>query len=167
MSYLNYMELESKIFERLRAIDWFANCTQPSKKEFGFTVVWVPDWQAATKCLSDPEWDNTILEAGNILTSHLAKKYSREFQEWNKLVREAKLKLIDLFKVAEVFQQKNNLNKSFLDSFKWNILSIVMEETYKSCRPPICFANMLEVYASGHCVCGWRGEWPNGNLMAI
>src|SRR5690242_8178720 len=107
MAHLNYMQLSSEIFEKLRAIRWFSMCEEPPDENFPIDVIWISDWPTASKHLSDPEWENTTLEAQNALTNHLAKEYSREYLEWNKLVREAKTKLAEsAFQAAEQFQQK-------------------------------------------------------------
>jgi len=83
------------------------------------------------------------------------------------LVREAKLKLEGVFQIAQTFQQENGLSKEFLDCLKWDVLNIAMETTYKSCRSPMFFENLLIVYSHGRFPCGWKGEWPNGKLMVI
>ena len=167
MDYLNYMQLDNGIFERLRAVPWFSRCAHPTDDDFGFDVIRVNDWQKATECFCAPEWENTTLEAQNGTTIHLSRKYPREYQEWNKLVREAKSRLTGIFQVAQNFQQEHGLNPKFLDYVKWDVLGIVMEQTYKPCRVPTFFANLLRVYERGRFPCGWKGEWPNGRLIVI
>jgi len=167
MDYLNYMQLDNNIFERLQAIRWFEKCGQPPIQNLEFGITWIKDWQTATKYFSDPEWQNTTLEARNMLTVHLSKKHAKEYQDWNKLVRDAKIKLQDIFTAIEIFQQKQGLNKKFSDCARWDLLAAVMESTYKSCHPPVFFLKLLTIYENGHYPCGWQGEWPNGNLVVI
>jgi hypothetical protein len=163
------MQLTTELFESLRRIPWFSNCGRPADDNLGLEVDWVSDWTTATKCFSDPEWENTTLEARNVLTSHLAKRHAREYQEWNKLVRKAKEKLESgVYQIARDFQQKHRLTQTFVDCVKWDGLGMVMEETYKECRPPMLFfGTLLAVYERGRFPCGWKGEWPNGRLIVI
>lgn len=161
------MRVDESVFHRLGQIQWFSNCGHPAT-DLGFDVAWVRDWAAATKLFSDSEWENTTLEARNALTRFLSKKHPKEYQEWNKITQDAKAKLESTeFEKARFFQLEKRLSKTFLDCVKWDVLAIVMEQTYKPFRPPIFFENLLTIYENGRFPCGWQGEWPNGRLMVI
>jgi hypothetical protein len=162
------MQIDDSIFGRLEQIDWFSKCAEPHGEIFSFDVAWVNDWPTATKIFSDPEWENTTLEARNALTVFLAKKHAREYQEWNKITKFAKEKLEPtVFEKVRQFQAAKGLNKVFVDCVKWDVLGIVMEQTYKVFRPPIFFEKLQTVYENGRFPCGWKGEWPNGHLIVI
>lgn len=167
MNYLNSMKLDHNITQRLRTILWFEKCGQPFTQSLNISVTWVNDWQSASIFFLNPEWRNTTLEARNALTAYLAKMYQKEYQDWNTLVREAKSTLQDVFEKVATYQQEHKLNNKFSDCVRWDILAIVMESTYKHCNPPIFFSKLLTIYENGHFPCGWRGEWPNGNLIVI
>jgi hypothetical protein len=162
------MELDKDIFTSLRAIHWFSKCAEAPDETLGFEAIWIPDWATATKSFTNPEWENTTLEARNALTTHFATKHAPAYQDWNRLVRESKPKLEDtVFASARRFQEENGLNQTFFNCVQWDVLGIVMEVTFKSCRPPLFFAKLLTIYSHGRFPCGWKGEWPNGQLMVI
>lgn len=167
MANMNYLQLDAGIFGRLESIQWFSRCGGPPEPGLQLDVIWVADWSKAAELFSDPSWEAIRLEAQNALTEHLARLHPRQYQEWNKLVRAAKSKLGGVFEKARQFQQANGLSQRFVDCVKWDVLGMVLEETYKSCRPPGFSYSLLKVYERGRFPCGWEGEWPNGRLLVI
>ena len=167
MEYLNHHQLDPAIFDRLESIEWFSRCGGLPEQGFDLDVLWVADWSKAAERFSDPAWEAIRLEAQNALTEHLARLHPRQYQEWNKLVRAAKSKLVGVFEKARQFQQANGLSQKFVDCVKWDVLGIVTEETYKPCRSPGFSYSLLNVYERGRFPCGWEGEWPSGRLLVI
>jgi hypothetical protein len=162
------MQLDQEIFDKLKSVLWFSKCGEPPDQSLPFEVEWVDNWPSAIERFTDPEWENTTLEARNALTMHLAKKHSTAYQHWNRLVREAKPKLEEVvFVKVREFQQARGLSQTFFNCVQWDVIAIVMEASYKMCRPPMFFDKLLTVYNHSRFPCGWRGEWPNGRLMVI
>jgi hypothetical protein len=161
------MELDHQIFNRLRAIPWFSRCGDPPDPAVR-EVLWIGDWPTAINCFSDPNWEDTTLQARNALTTNLASRYPTEFQEWNALTDQARARLLhDLMPQIRQFQEQHGLPPIFNDCVRWDLLGAVMEATYKSRHPPKFFGNLFSVYERGRFPCGWKGEWPNGRLMVI
>jgi len=162
------MEPDSEIFRRLGAIEWFSKCESEPDPALGPNVIWVPDWYRARESFSDPNWEDTTLQARNALTMHLAARNQTAFQEWNALTRKARDRIVrEIMPTVEEFQNQHHLPEVFSQCTRWDILGAVMEETYKSLHPPRFFETLLRIYERGRFPCGWKGEWPNGKLLVI
>ena len=162
------MEIDRQIVGNLETINWFSNCAIMPDTDFGFVVEWIPDWSIAVKQLATHNWEDTTLQARNALTMHLSKKYQNEYQHWNKLTKQARDHIVkNIMPTVTEFQQELKLPSVFCDRVRWDLLATVMEASYKSCAPPVFFANLFKVYSVGRYPCGWKGEWPNGSLMVI
>jgi hypothetical protein len=77
-------------------------------------------------------------------------------------------------KIENVINQKTKkLNE--LDHFEtikrnciyWDALGAVMTSFYIDCKPPTFYLKLFEVYRSGHFPCGWKGGWPQGDLLVF
>lgn len=97
----------------------------------------------------------------------LHKKYSNRYDNWNKLVREAKAILEEqVFLTIGNLSQEHSLDEKWVGLVKWDILNAVMENAYQDCENrPTFFLDLLEVYEEGNFPCGWQGDWPKGELV--
>ncbi|NCH73392.1 hypothetical protein [Cronobacter dublinensis] len=155
------MKISQSAVDYLQGIEWFKNLGQPSTLS---NVVQLPSESAFLRSLEGNEWENLTLEAGNEITGCLAKKHSNEYQKWNPLVKDAK-KIIETVIIPKI-KFPNVGGGVLLDSFKWDIVNYLIEDTYKPLlRGPFFFAYILEVYEAGHMPCGWSGAWPSGKLV--
>ena len=162
------MDLDNEIFQRLQAIVWFSQCGRPVESDYGLPVRTVSDWSSAVKYFCSPHWEDTTLQAGNALTMHLSDKAPDAYQEWNELTVRARDRIKkEVMPLVDAYREQQNLPPVFCDCVRWDLLSAVMEASYKSWRPPIFFGKLLKVYEAGHFPCGWEGEWPNGRLIVI
>ncbi|AEV69721.1 hypothetical protein [Acetivibrio clariflavus] len=157
----------SKFLNRILSIDWFNNCGNPIKQNINYTVIYVFSWDEAKRCYTDPVWEDTTLEASNALSEFLNNKYKSEFANWNKIAREGKAFLENnIVHKIEAFRESNNLDKTFTDCVKWDLLGAIMEASYSKCKNrPEFFLELLKVYESGNFPCGWSGKWPDGKLI--
>lgn len=162
------MQLDLSIFETMKTVPWFSRCGTPSEN-IGFDVEWLSEWSQAQESLESPEWKMIETDALGNLTAFLATKHASKYQGiWNRLVREATPKIEALFIPAAVaYQQERQLRKTFLNYVRWDCLGIIMESTYKPCRPPVFYTKFLSIYQSGHFPCGWKGQWPEGRPILI
>jgi len=163
------MQLDSEIFQRLAKIRWFSKCGQKPEGNFGFDNLEIAaNWEVAKGYLTSLNWENATLEARNKITEKLSSKYQNEFQYWNKLTNEARDRLTkEIMPQIIAFQEHNVLPDRFNKCVRWDILAAVMETTYKRCLSPGFFSKLLAIYEDGHFPCGWRGEWPQGNVILI
>jgi hypothetical protein len=53
-----------------------------------------------------------------------------------------------------------------IQGLRWDILGALMENSYlRSGHAAFFFLELLMVYEAGHFPCGWRGNWPQGELL--
>jgi hypothetical protein len=162
------MEPDPQIFEELKGLQWFSKCGAPPDTDFGFETMWVTTWDDAEKAFTAKEWEWVRQEAQGDLTAHLATKFPREDQEWNRLIAEVKPKVEEIVvPIASRFQQEHHLNPVFVQRVRVDVVRFVMERIYQKCRPPRFFEKLFQIYSRGRFPCGWEGEWPTGRLMVI
>lgn len=52
------------------------------------------------------------------------------------------------------------------NDISFNVLSIAVIDAYKEQLPmPAFFQKMLEIYQSGHLICGWKGKKGDGHFI--
>lgn len=55
-----------------------------------------------------------------------------------------------------------------IPSVQWDLLGALMENSFKgSGHAAFFFLELLTVYEAGHFPCGWRGNWPQGELLVL
>lgn len=163
------MKVNNEILNRIRNIKWFENCGMNSEYSIKFSIVVAGTWKEASEYYSDPQWEDTTLEARNQLTELLSTGYKNEYSKWNSLSKEAKLFMDDeVMPLLHEIKEKKNLDQIFIDCVQWDILGSIMEDAYQncSCRATF-FSQLLSIYEGGHFPCGWEGEWPDGKLVVF
>jgi hypothetical protein len=153
----------------LRAIDWFAHCGEPISLDLSMTVEQVSSWPEAVESCADVVWENVELEARNQLTIWLHRHDRENYQNWNTLVAEHKAGVLDRLTDEKWIpcQQSRGLDIAVVHSVQWDVLGALMENSYLgSGHRCFFFLELLSVYGAGHFPCGWRGDWPQGALVA-
>ena len=163
------MELDKQFIDKLIRIDWFINCGKDIPCEYG---VKLKSGTEAIDNIMNVRWQNIILDNRGDLTAQLSmrscKGEGKEYQEWNKLVREIKESYMpDLERVWNERLSTRELNKSeVLADIRFNVLALIMVDVYKSIIPVTAFwKNLLEIYEAGYLPCGWKGKKADGKFM--
>jgi hypothetical protein len=160
------MDLDNQTLQTLQRIAWFSRCGKPVEQDFGLSMRCASDWSTAAEYFSSPHWEDTTLRARNALTRHLSDKAGGAYQQWNEMTVHAREWLKEkAMPLVSAYRLQHNLPPVFCDCVRWDLLSTIMEATYKKWNPPRFFGTLLEVYEAGHFPCGWEGDWPKGQLM--
>jgi hypothetical protein len=148
--------------EQLKQAQWF-RCVGVRDTDAAEVL---SSWYEAVESCSSPEWEDLCMEAANQYRARLAERSPKLFRRWNDIVAELKpvTQALVLEKTGTVIQE-NDLPKTFLDTVDWDILNMCMEAEYADVYPPGFFASQAYWYVKGHFPCGWRGEFPKGNLV--
>lgn len=163
------MRIDNTILHRIENIHWLYNCGNPINKAIFFDFCYAKDWEEAKESYRDSVWENTTLEARNQLSSFLYKRYLTQFSEWNKISKEARA-FVDAKVVPNLTSVKGNfsIDDKFIQLIRWDILHAIMEHTYTECKnTPIFYLHLLDIYEQGNIPCGWRGLYPNGELIVF
>lgn len=156
------MKISRLAVSRLQKVKWFVNVGKATNLQ---KIKKVANESDFVKHITSIDWENATIEAGNEITGYLAKKHSREYQEWNSLVREAKdiinKEIIPLMKIVDGIDAN-----IILDNVKWDLVNYLMEDAYKEyLKGDLFFEFLLEIYEDGHIPCGWEGKWPSGKFV--
>ena len=162
---------QTDVEARLRVIDWFAKCGMPVTLDLTMPFRQLSCWAEAIECCTSIEWENSQLEAQNQLTLWLHLHDREHYQGWNDSVREHKKKTLDplIERVIAPLLAKIVIEPaSLIPSVQWDILGALMENSYlASGHAAFFFLELLTVYEAGHFPCGWRGSWPQGELLIL
>ncbi len=162
------IKLNLELLSRLEAIDWFSHVGEPVELALEMETVTVHSWKEAKKFYTTLKWQNTKLEAQNVVTEHLSQNYrDRYHKKWNMAVGLIKAKLeLNLFPFMKNYENTHDL-VNFYNSVAWDLVAILIEDHYADCDLPTRFYDdLLKVYESGHYPCGWKdGIWPEGKLV--
>lgn len=160
---------KSDIRLRTQRIQWGATCGRgPTVLELSMPVVWLASTREVATALQEAEWEDAQLEAQNQLTGWLSSKATAAYQSWNDRVARAKAAIVEpLTEPLLVLQGELRLPKALVDSIRWDILSAAMEDEYlPEGHSSFFFLELLHIYEAGRLPCGWRGQWPEGALLA-
>jgi hypothetical protein len=153
---------------RLRPIEWFSQVGDPMSLDLSMPTEQVSSWPEAVGWCTDGVWQNVELSAQNQLTLWLHQHDHENYQKWNELVVQYKAAVVQPLTEEKLapYQQARGLNSAVVSSVQWDILGALMENDYLgSGHRCFFFLELLAVYEAGHFPCGWRGEWPQGDLM--
>lgn len=130
---------------------------------------WVDKAQAEQSGLSQ-EWEHYSQARSHDLTSHLLRRarsqsdanwnqYTRQFREaWDEILRP---------KVAYGFA-RSKLHHELEAAVHWDMLNIVMLDSFIAFRPPLFFNRLKEVYLAGHFPCGIKdSEMTQTDLITL
>jgi len=154
--------------QELEKAKWFSRVGQPFTNEgkIELPVVIVPSWKDAMNYCSADEWGLVLNESTNLFTEKLRKESVEEFQTWNDRVADVKKVSVPLVKrKIEAVQREHNLPEIFELTVHAQISMVLMEAEYAHVIEPENFAKLAFWFVNGHFPCGWKGEFPNGNLV--
>ena len=116
----------------------------------------------------DEPWESLCQDAANQYRTRLLEHDKQRFRDWNLLVREIKGKTVPLvLSKTKKMVDANQLPKGFIDTVQWDILHLCMESEYADVFPPGFFASQAFWYIKGHFPCGWKGKFPDGQLVVF
>lgn len=159
---------ESDLDNRIKCIEWFKNAGKPFDFDLSMKINSVNSWEEATSRFKDLSWENTTLEAQNQLTLWLHLNAKENYRDWNKIIIEHKTNTLNSLIEQKIipFQQTHNLDVTFVNCVRWDILGALMENSYlKSGHKAFFFLELFSIYEAGHFPCGWSGELGNGELF--
>jgi hypothetical protein len=162
--------VETDVAARVNAIDWFAHCGEPLSLDLSVEFRQIKSWPQAMKSGKARAWENAELEAQNQLTLWLHLHDHENYQKWNDIVRAHKKAVITplVEKKIAPFQARHGLDIVLVHSVQWDIIGALMENSYMaSGHPAFFFLELLMVYEAGHFPCGWKGDWPQGELVVF
>ncbi len=123
-------------------------------------------WAEAIEQCTSKEWENLCLEAMNQYRERLVERSSERFEKWNVLVDELKKTTIPFVRrKIERVSRLHKLPRAFEAAVQWDILGVCMESEYADVYPPGFYGSNAYWYIKGHFPCGWRGEFPKGQLV--
>ncbi len=151
--------------DRLIGVSWSANVGDPLPSNDTNMVLRVHSWDEAIRECSGEGWANLQLEATNTLTRELSENHRSEYRKWNRFVDATKEHM-----ALDILQIDNRVSELGIDpivaaSAKWDVLHAAMEERYAKLSQFRFFTQLIDLYVSGHFPCGWRGDWPTGQLV--
>lgn len=159
------MESLQTIFERICKINWFYNCGNEICN-MDITHDRVKNWKEAVRKCKGTTWENTQLEASNSLTMALSRDWREKYRMWNDITDQAKeLFMPVVIPIISEYVNGKALDISVLHCVQWDILAAMMEYVYSPYVRPGFYMELLKVYEAGHFPCGWKGKWPDGNLI--
>ncbi|MGC5327303.1 hypothetical protein [Brevibacillus sp. SYSU BS000544] len=161
------MRIDDNILQRVENIKWFANCGNRIDENFSINFSYAKDWEDAKSSCKNSTWENTSMEARNILSSFLHKRYLSQYSNWNKISKEARAFVNSKVEHQLIGLIENySIDEKIIQIIKWDLLNAIIEHSYKDCKNrPTFFLYLLDVYEQGNFPCGWRGSYPNGELI--
>ena len=162
------MEIDGKMIKILENIEYFSNCKRKTVPNIKYEYEFVTE-KKMIKSLEGTKWGNLRLEIVNELTGFLFINYNEIYcREYNKLIDLIKTQYLS--KIETMYT--DNLNKVFGNAkelvksrIQWDILHIIVADTFKNYFNMEFYYVLLEVYKNGQFPCGWHGKYPYGSIM--
>ena len=154
-----------KTLSDIESIAWFGKLGAFPGITMPLEIAFECDKGGAIKNILSDEWDEILLDRRNQLSEYLDTSYSKEYQEWNKIVGKAKIDLEDSLKKIEEALVSMDMPKELLPCISADLLFILIEAAFASYNPPKFFNCLLEIYQSGHIPIGWQGDSATGKLV--
>jgi hypothetical protein len=151
--------------DQLKAAAWFSRVGEAVD---GQDIVQVPSWSEAMRQCASTDWQALLVEAANRYSEAVARKSPEAFAHWNAIADELRPLVVELVreKTAEVIK-RNGLPHSFEQTIQWDTLHLLMESEYADVYSPGFFASQAFWYMEGHFPCGWKGDFPEGQLVVF
>ena len=160
------MELDEELRDELRQIDWFACCGKDitidgAVQESGISSI--------KKSIQSVRFENIVLDHFGDYTTALFLSHREDYNKWwNVLAKQFKGQYIpQLEKKWKNKLEPLGLNEPYvISNLSFNVLGIAVASAYKQLVPlPAFHTTMLEIYKSGHLICGWKGKKDSGNFI--
>jgi hypothetical protein len=153
---------------QLEEADWFKRVGQCliDEGEITVPVVIVSSWEEAMEQCSSNEWGLTLNELTNSYCRELVRKSPEDFRTWNERAKAVKTLSGPLVKAKFApVRIEHNLSEEFEGMVHAQVAMVFMEAEYAHVIPPASFSKLAFWFVNGHVPCGWKGEFPNGNLI--
>lgn len=161
------------IFDRLRAVDYFAHAGEPLPSELLPFCVEETSWPKLYTEITSRYGEAWLLNAQNDLTGWLsANARDRYREEWNTTARQAKPQIKAI--VEEAMRPRfgsGQWDDLIASHFESCLLGIVMAHRYSELRsshaPLEFYDRLLAIFEAGCLPAGWRsgGAWPTGKFI--
>jgi len=156
-------------FKQLEESQWFSHIGQGLNNEGKITVpvVILKSWSEAIQECQKDGWDLVLNESANNFREMLVKASKEEFRTWNDHVRMVKEISVPFVKSRFLdLQVKYGLPTCVEDTLRWIVTMTLVESEYYHILPTLGnHAKLAFWIVNGHFPCGWKGEFPNGNLI--
>lgn len=160
------MDLDHELTESLLRFDWFSRCGDEISAQ---GVEKARTVSSVKKTIQSTRYENVVLEHQGGFTTALFTSYRQEYNKWwNALVDQFKTQCLPPLKdIWESRLEPLGLNEPYvLNDLSFNVLSASVIGAYRDCLPmPEFYQKMLEIYKSGHLICGWKGKKENGSFI--
>ena len=160
MMSLKLQDRTLRLMDKLEKADWFSKVGVEDMDK----VTILKNWDAAITSCSTLDWENTTLEASNLVTVQLALYHQDRQYSWNDIAYKVKPYIEPLIdKKVAIINSNHGLPKRFYDCVKWDIIHICILSEYEDICPSAFYQRMAQYYLSGHFPCGWDGPFPYGS----
>ncbi|MFC1582346.1 hypothetical protein ACFL4W_02285 [Planctomycetota bacterium] len=165
------MAIDQEIFERLEAIDWFANCgKQLEFKLERFECNKSLNPTQAYKLSRTDRWQDFLGRMKDEMEDFLEQDHAELYDSLKKPLTAESLVFYDKALPA-IIEKMNCRGLSMMTKKKpwFVIVNIIIEFVLRKQIPdlPVGFTDLFLVYERGHVPCGWDLEmtdWPEGRL---
>ncbi len=165
------MELDPEIYERLKSIEWFAQCGRELTHDFGFAVEPARSLSEAMTGMRSDRWQDARTEAQGDLTGYVSKHRMDLYGgHWNRLARESRQRILTEIMPAVSNALANLTTEPIADIVLLDLNRIALHASYRKRCPkvPSFFDRLMSIYAAGRLPCGWTGDiesWPVGKFV--
>jgi len=143
--------------EQIKAIELFKHCGELVADE---NVIQVHSWSEAIAPAQSKDWGYASMESINLCSDVLVSSARDRYQQWNDIVGTIKYILRDIFKVVNKTQPED-VSKNV----RWVLINYLVEKEYQDLYPNGYYQEWIKWYFAGHHICGWKGEFPQGQLI--
>ncbi len=154
--------------KQLEDSDWFKRVGRyiVDEGEITVPVVIVSSWEEVMERSSTSEWGLVLNELTNSYCRDLANKFPDHFRTWNERARAVKTLSKPLVKAKlDPVREQHGLSEVFVNTLHAQVAMVLMEAEYSHLIAPASFSKLAFWLVNGHVPCGWKGEFPNGNLV--
>ena len=154
--------------EQFKRADWFARVGQDrvNSEKITVPITILSSWEEAIRHCQDNEWDWLLNESANIYRERLAKVSRPEFNTWNEHIRAVKEVSAPLVKAKLApLQKEHDFPPEVEQTLRWIVTMTLTEAEYVQITDPGYLTKLSFWIVNGHFPCGWKGEFPNGNLI--
>lgn len=153
-----------KVINTLFATQWFFAVGERAKG-----VVRASDWAEAAKSCISQKWQDTCLEADNLLRENIyANSNARpeRINRWNEIVDEMEAAIVPKVKATlEPLASKIAHLNEIESAITQMIIGYGMELEYNDLIQPGFYSGLADWLMRGRFPCGWQGEYPKGKLV--
>jgi hypothetical protein len=163
------------LLDKLATTDWFISVgiTLDVVKIDGMTLSRVESWDAARRVIESDETEEFLTGSQNHLYREHeqalkgklpAKVYVTEFNNWIDGTRQ------QIEHVASIACRSalipTEIGKTYYSTLSWMIQkACVIYQFDEYIKENRLYVSVIDLLKKGHCVCGWSGEFPQGNLV--